>query len=391
MLAGLIFATEDAEGTGGGLAATLPFGGMTLLEYQARLLIAAGAGHLLIAVTRMTPPLLGAVNRIAKRGVPVDMVRSAEEVSGRLHPLARVIVLADALVTTDQAVHALASVGRETILVTDDPSPALAVERIDSTRHWAGMAMVDARRVAEVAALPRDYDFQSSLLRLAAQGGAEHLPLSTAARRAGHGVDRHPDGLASRSNGVLLALANQRIGWADRYVFTPLTRILLPQLVRRNVADTALLAVGGILGLIAVLVIALGWPRIGIVGLPLSVAALTTGSLLSGLRGNDRIAMIQDRAIQGVTGLVVAALAIVTGFAQQSLTAPVLAAALIAVTAIGERVPGARRPWYGGAPLYALLLTPWVLAGVPVLGLGVTAIAATATLAALVETLRKQA
>ena len=36
-------------------AATLPFGGATLIEYQARLLAAVGASHLLVAVSRVTP------------------------------------------------------------------------------------------------------------------------------------------------------------------------------------------------------------------------------------------------------------------------------------------------------------------------------------------------
>ena len=43
MLAGLIFAVQDADDRPGMLAATLPFAGMTVIEYQARLLIAAGA------------------------------------------------------------------------------------------------------------------------------------------------------------------------------------------------------------------------------------------------------------------------------------------------------------------------------------------------------------
>ncbi|WBY08992.1 hypothetical protein PIB19_06265 [Sphingomonas sp. 7/4-4] len=40
MLAGLIFAIEEASDRPGTLVATLPFGGMTLLEYQVRLLSA---------------------------------------------------------------------------------------------------------------------------------------------------------------------------------------------------------------------------------------------------------------------------------------------------------------------------------------------------------------
>src|SRR3546814_8343509 len=97
MLAGLIFATDDADDRPDKLAATLPFGGGTLLEYQARLLIAAGAAQLLVAVTRLTPELIGAVNRIGGR-VPIDLVRSASEAAEKVHPPARIIVVADGLV-----------------------------------------------------------------------------------------------------------------------------------------------------------------------------------------------------------------------------------------------------------------------------------------------------
>ncbi|RRB47282.1 hypothetical protein, partial [Escherichia coli] len=67
MLAGLIFATEDADDRAGVLAATLPFGGLTLIEFQARLLVAAGATHIILVVARMTPELLGAISRIGRR------------------------------------------------------------------------------------------------------------------------------------------------------------------------------------------------------------------------------------------------------------------------------------------------------------------------------------
>src|SRR3546814_13155086 len=90
MLAGLIFATDDDDDRPDKLAATLPFGGGTLLEYQARLLIAAGAAQLLVAVTRLLPALIGAVNRIGGR-VPVAIVRSPPEAAGKGNYLARII------------------------------------------------------------------------------------------------------------------------------------------------------------------------------------------------------------------------------------------------------------------------------------------------------------
>ena len=99
MIAGLLFAhreTDDGAGPATGrLTATLPFGGVTLIEYQARLLVAAGATHIVVLVARLTPELLGAVTRIGRRRVAVDAVRSLEEAAGKLHPLARVLMLAD--------------------------------------------------------------------------------------------------------------------------------------------------------------------------------------------------------------------------------------------------------------------------------------------------------
>ena len=94
MLAGLLFAMHDADDRPNMLTATLPFGGVTLIEYQARLLIAAGASQIIIVVARLTPELLGAINRIGKRGIAVDTVRTAAEAAETLHPLARVLMLA---------------------------------------------------------------------------------------------------------------------------------------------------------------------------------------------------------------------------------------------------------------------------------------------------------
>ena len=74
MLAGLIFATGNADDRPNALTATLPFGGVTLIEFQARLLITAGVSQIVVVVARLTPELLGAVNRIGKRGVTVDVL-----------------------------------------------------------------------------------------------------------------------------------------------------------------------------------------------------------------------------------------------------------------------------------------------------------------------------
>ena len=86
MLAGLLFATADASDRHDTLAATLPISGVTLIEFQARLLIAAGASQIVVVVSRLTPELLGAVNRMSRRGVVWQTWRYRKAWTGRVAP-----------------------------------------------------------------------------------------------------------------------------------------------------------------------------------------------------------------------------------------------------------------------------------------------------------------
>ncbi|WP_033921267.1 hypothetical protein [Sphingomonas sp. 37zxx] len=391
MIAGLIFATEPAEDRGEALAATLPFGGMTLLEYQARLLIAAGASHMMVAVARVTPALLGAVNRITRRGVAVDIVRSAEEAAARAHPLASIIVIADSLVTTEPAVRAIAGAQPDTLMVTTDSATPAAVERVDAEHVWAGLASLTSARLAEIAAMPRDYDFQSALLRVSVQGGAAQLMLPGSAKRAGHGVVRHPAQLASRSNAVLAALANSRVDWPDRFVFTPISRLALPQMVTRGVPGWAVIAAAALIVTGGIAAILYGYVTAGLVAIVVAIALLSTGSLLSWLRGDDSRARLQEIAIAAAAGTGALLTGLATSWAEGNATALTLALGLFVAVAIAERTMVRGPLWWGSPSAYLLLLVPFVLAGFATIGLVVAVLYAFATLAAAVEVLRQKA
>ncbi|MGJ3628345.1 hypothetical protein AB5I41_17785 [Sphingomonas sp. MMS24-JH45] len=127
MLAGLLFATHKADDRAGTLAATLPFAAATLIEYQARLLLACNAAQIVVVVQRLTPELVSGIRRIGKRGVAIDTVRSAAEAEAKLHPLARVVMIADGLVTTGGIVAAMAGEGGDALLVVPreaaEPAP----------------------------------------------------------------------------------------------------------------------------------------------------------------------------------------------------------------------------------------------------------------------------
>lgn len=385
MLAGLIFATEDAEDRPDSLAATLPFGGGTLIEYQARLLAGVGVSHLLVAVTRVTPALLGATSRIAARGVTVDVVRSAEEAVAKIHPLAQVIVVADSLVTTDVVIEWIASETHEALLVTRDGDGSPGIERVDNGHSWAGLARVPASRLRDVAHLPADYDFQSALLRQAVTARAVQLLLPPATGRTRHGVERNAAALLRRSKSVLAALGDRRTAWTDRFLFTPVTGWTLPHLVARSVPAWGVTAAGGLLALAMVALFVSAMPAAGLATAVVSVAAFSTGSMLSWLRGEDRLARVQERVIGAVAGVGVLLLGIDTAREGVDHGGLVLALGVIVAAGMLERVPAPRHRWWATPAAYLILLLPFALAGWPVLGLSLAALYAVTSLGAAIE------
>lgn len=390
MLAGLIFATEDAEDRPDSLSATLPFGGSTLLEYQARLLAAVGVTHMLVAVSRMTPALLGATSRIAQKGVTVDVVRSAEEAAAKTHPLAELIVVADSLVTTDAVVEWIASEGHEALLVARDGDGTPGIERVDSSHSWAGLARIPAVRLSNVASMPEDYDFQSTLLRHVAQSGAMHLLLPAGTGRTRHGVERNSGALLRRSKSVLAALGDRRTAWVDRYVYTPITGLTLPHLVARGVPGWATIAAGMAAGVLAAGLLWVGYVTFGLIAAFGGAAIFSTGSMLSWLRGEDASAKAQERAIGGVAALSALLLGIGAWRVTSAGTGVVLALVLIGLVALSDRVPAVRHRWWGTAGAYPVLFLPFALLGWGVAGLAAAVCYSFATLAAAIEGSRKQ-
>ena len=300
MLAGLLFATQDAEDRPNLLAATLPFGGATLIEFQARLLIAAGAAQILVAVSRATPELLGAVNRVKRRGVPVDIVRTAAEALEKTHPLATLLVMADGLVTSDAIVATIAHGDGDALLVIDEAHALPGLERIDADTMWAGMARIGPRRLADAARLPDEYDLQSTLLRIAAQGRPQRIVLDPAAVREGHGIERDSRALAQRSRRALGARLATRRPWIDRFVLAPLARRLLPPLVERGGSALAPALMGGVLALAGLALILLRWPAGGLLADFFGIVGFNLAQGLCWLRGEDRPA---DGRVGGQGGL----------------------------------------------------------------------------------------
>ncbi len=388
MLAGLIFATEDADDRPDKLAATLPFGGGTLLEYQARLLIAAGAAQLLVAVTRLTPELIGAVNRIGGR-VSVDIVRSAREAAEKIHPLAQIIVMADGLVTTGTIVGLIADEGNDAVLVTSEGDALPDFERVDSSTFWAGLARIGSRRLDDVARFPNDYDFQSTLLRVLAQGKAMRIALPASAAREGHGIQRDSRALADRSRAVLSSIVTARPGWFDRIVLAPLARWGLPPLVSRAVPSVVVAASGAIVAIAGLAALVLDLPSTGLALAEIGIVAMALAAVLGRLRGEDRLVAIQGWAIGGTAALSALLLGRMASVEAMTATGWALGIVLVGTGALLERAARRRRFWWASPPVYPLILLAFAAGGHPLLGLAAACLYAAASLAAAIERLIK--
>ena len=391
MLAGLIFAIDEAADRPGTLAATLPFGGMTLLEYQVRLLTGAGVGQIMVAVGRMTPALLNAVNRAAKRGAAIEVVRSAEEASEKIAADARVLVLADGLVTTDPVIDRMAAEGAQALLVTDDPASPAAIERLDMKDCWAGIARVSGAQLGEIATMPADYDFQSALLRVAVQAGAEHVMLTAGWAKSGHVVERSAAALATRGNDVLAALTERRTSWADRWVFNRLARMTLPGLTTRNVPGWAVEAGGTVFALGALGGIGYGWPGAAMAATLVSAALLAGGAAMAALAGQAKRADILEIGITILFAAATLGVGATTRLGAGNWTPAVLALVAVAAQLLVERSPARHKRWWSSPAAHLLILTPFVLGGYAAAGLATVAIYAFATLAAAVEATREKA
>ncbi|WP_375285787.1 hypothetical protein [Sphingomonas sp.] len=386
MLAGLLFAIQDAEDGASALAATLPFGGVTLLEYQARLLQQAGASQVVVVVGRLTPELLGAVARIGRRGCTVDAVRTAGEAVAKMHPLARILMIADGLVTGESAVARLADGDGDALLVLEPGLSAPGLERVGEGLSWAGIARLIPDRLAEVAAMPRDYDVQSTLLRSLAQAGAARVPLRPA-ESAGHGVQRNAGALEALNRVMMDRSLTARSGWFDRWIVAPLARPALSLMLGRGIGTVPLAAGVAAAGLGGLLALWSGQPVLGLTAALVAVIGASAGRVLAEMRDEPVLDAGLEAMILGVPILAF----LVLGHGVDQATAGdaglVTAVALSVAVALAEQATRDEAPplWHGGTGGALVLVALGALAQAPSVALMIAGGYAAVTLAAMIE------
>lgn len=167
------------HGSNGPLRATLPLAGRSVLARQVDLLRAQGCERILCLCDRIDAEILQVQAAVESSGGTFQALRGFLHLPAMVRADEELVILADGLVPDPATMHDLFATGpqpprfvvslpADSPLVTRHPDD---FERIDATRHWAGLLVMRGAPVQHLADFPPDADAISVLLRLALQAG----------------------------------------------------------------------------------------------------------------------------------------------------------------------------------------------------------------------------
>lgn len=373
----------------GGLRALATIAGESLLERQALRLSDVGVQHIALVVGTVTAELLDICDRIQRRGMKISPVRTPQDLAEMVGEDDRIILVTDGLRAGATHYAAIAKPGAPAILVTGDVPLTQRFERIDAARRWGGLASISGEMVAELAAVPGEWDMILTLLRMAVQRGSRRLYCEPALFERGEIAI-----ISDRPTAELIEQASLQqvefggMGFGRSAIMMPLVRLAGPLLVRTSVAAIYLPYLTGFLWLIAALLTAGGLAAAGAIVALFGGLALAAWQFLSSFRAERPI---QDRAREAVRIFSLALIAIspwllsvggpankVPTFAEAAL-APCLAGLLFLARALyedsGDRrrfhwlLPDTDQAWLMLAPALLFGFAPLMFAILPLLAI----------------------
>ena len=248
-------------------------GGISLLERQVRMVLKAGASRVIVVAAALTSDLGARLSEDPR----VERAATAAQLAERLVGEGRAALhLAPGLLIDDRLVSALLAAGGAPRLLAFGAAPPAGAERLDSTTHWAGAALLPADLVGRVASELGDWELSGTLVRAAVEAGAgrvmvEEIPTyAPARRREAPMIWALPLDEAARAAGTdsLLAAAQKGcLDWPARFLHPPVENALVRLLLPTPVTPNMVTVLTGLLGLAAIWLFAVGepWWALGIV------------------------------------------------------------------------------------------------------------------------------
>ena len=270
---------EDDRGS---LRSLFPLAGRTLIEYQVRCAVAAGAAPVVVVVERVPQGLQDAFERLRLDGIGVFPVSDVNDAVSRFEAGSLILLIGDGIAAPVGLVTELAQEPEPAVATVPDDEEHEAFERIDGATRWAGVAVVDAPLLGSTAAMLGDWDLQSTLLRRAVQEGARRVPASDIGGEPL--LVESADQLADFQRHLVHSSRGPRDDWVSRYLLPPVEDFATEQLMETAVRPTWLIFAALALTIGGAICFTRGWLGAGLVLLLLSTPLDLVAARLATLR-----------------------------------------------------------------------------------------------------------
>jgi hypothetical protein len=270
---------EDDRGS---LRSLFPLAGRTLIEYQVRCAVAAGAAPVVVVVERVPQGLQDAFERLRLDGIGVFPVSDVNDAVSRFEAGSLILLIGDGIAAPVGLVTELAQEPEPAVATVPDDEEHEVFERIDGATRWAGVAVVDAPLLGSTAAMLGDWDLQSTLLRRAVQEGARRVPASDIGGEPL--LVESADQLADFQRHLVHSSRGPRDDWVSRYLLPPVEDFATEQLMETAVRPTWLIFAALALTIGGAICFTRGWLGAGLVLLLLSTPLDLVAARLATLR-----------------------------------------------------------------------------------------------------------
>ncbi len=372
--AAILSASRTSGDSSGALRASLHFAGQTLIEYQARQAVQAGADRIFILVNVITPAISQAVDRLSADDIPVALIRDMVSLVRDAPRDSDSLLVADGAIVSQSHFDAMAALEGEALLVADDSRASAPFERIDAGQRWAGLARVSPDILFSTLDMIGDWDLALTLVRGAVQNGARRITVPQDDLLEGRValVDGQPQAdLVAQAVMSTVSRSGRTRGGIEHYLLGFVARFVGPTLMRSQVPALQVRIASIALAVIALVTIQLLWPLLGF--------CLLLGALLLA-EISDRLDELALRSPpDGWIAFATPCLTLAgVALAAASMTAIYLVL-LLAILMLADRWrrTGSARPWMIFTPGSAvLLLLALLIGGSFSLGLGIAMICA---------------
>lgn len=258
-LAAILSAMAPSSDRPGVLRAQIVFAAQTLIEYQARQAMQAGANQIFVMVEAVTPSLSRMVDQFAATGVQVHLIRDMPSLVRQLPRESDVLLVADGAVIDQAYVAQVGKAEGNALLVAQDDTGTAHLERVDAQHRWAGLARVSPRTLFNTLDLIGDWDVVLTLMRAVVQSVPQRVVVEPADIAEGRVALVERQDTADLIGRALVAVPVGGSAGAEHYLLQRPARMAATHLLRMQIS-AAHIGIGALaIAALGLLAIVPGW------------------------------------------------------------------------------------------------------------------------------------